>query len=297
MRVAAVQYPMRGLKSFLEFQRQLSYYAEAAADYQCQFLLLPELLTLQLLSLELRGNDGQRLSKAHEVERLAQWTPDYQQLLVQLAQRFSLNIIGATHLSRGPDGITHNQGYIVSKTGEMETQCKIHPTPDEVSEWGVQGGDRLQVYRLEDVTFGVLICYDVEFPELARHLVDQGAELLFVPFCTDDRRGYLRVRYCSQARAVENHCYLAMAGAVGCLPDVYNMDMQYAQNLLITPSDVAFARDGILAEGTLNQEEIVIGDFDIGALRHSRRHRREQSRRDRRLDLYEYVWKKKPEGG
>ena len=284
---------MRGLQSFTQFERQLSYYAEAAADYQCQFLLLPELLSLQLLSLERRGEDGQRLSKAAEVERLAQWTPDYQQLLAQLARRFSLNIIGATHLSRGHDGITHNEGYIVSKTGELVRQHKIHPTPDEVSEWGVKGGDALPVYRMEDVTFGMLICYDVEFPELARHLVDQGAEILFVPFCTDDRRSYLRVRYCSQARAVENHCYLAMAGAVGCLPDVYNMDMQYAQSLLITPSDVSFARDGILAEGTLNQEEIVIGDFDLEALRHSRSHRLKQSERYRRGDLYQYVWKEK----
>ena len=49
----------------------------------------------------------------------------------------------------------------------------------------------------------MLICYDSEFPELARHLADQGAMILFVPFCTDTSNGYYRVRHCAQARAIE----------------------------------------------------------------------------------------------
>jgi predicted amidohydrolase len=95
-----------------------------------------------------------------------------------------------------------------------------------------------------------LICYECEFPETARHFVNQGAQILFVPFCTDERQGYLRVRYCAQARAVENQCFVAIAGNVGNLPDVENMDVQYAQSCILTPCDFPFARDGIAADTT-----------------------------------------------
>ena len=77
-----------------------------------------------------------------------------------------------------------------------------------------------------------MICHDAQFPELARHLVDQGAMILFVPFCTDERRGYLRVRYCCQARAIENQVYVVMSGNVGNLPNVHNMDIQYRNNFV-----------------------------------------------------------------
>ncbi|MEZ5671238.1 MAG: nitrilase-related carbon-nitrogen hydrolase [Thiotrichaceae bacterium] len=85
------------------------------------------------------------------------------------------------------------------------------------------------------------MCYDSEFPELGRHLVDQGVNIIFVPFCTDERQSYLRVRYCCQARAVENQCYMVMSGNVGNLPGVANMDIQYAQSGIFTPCDFPFA--------------------------------------------------------
>src|SRR3546814_3500742 len=100
-----------------------------------------------------------------------------------------------------------------------------------------------------------MICYDSEFPELARHLVNQGAMMLFVPFCTDERRGYLRVRYCCHARAVENQCYVITSGVVGNLPNVENMDIHYAESAILTPSDFAFARDGVAADTAPNRSE------------------------------------------
>ena len=294
MRVAAVQYPMRGLGQWSEFERQMAFYAEVAADYECQFLLYPELVTMQLLSMEPR-QEGEKLSWEAALERLSAWTVPYKDLLCKLATRFSMNIIGGSHVTRVPaESATYNECYIVSRTGELQVQRKIHATPSENQVWKVSGGDTLPVFHLDGVSFGVLVCYDVEFPELARHLVAQGAEFIFVPYCTDERRGYLRVRYCAQARCVENQCYIAMAGTVGCLPEVYNMDIQYAQNLLLTPCDFPFAREGILAEGTPNVEEVVIGDFDLEALRRARRLGTVQNLKDRRHDLYESRWLHKP---
>jgi predicted amidohydrolase len=58
----------------------------------------------------------------------------------------------------------------------------------------------------------------VEFPELSRLMADQGMNILFVPFLTDTQNGYTRVKHCAQARAIENECYVAIAGCVGNLP-------------------------------------------------------------------------------
>src|SRR5690606_17915391 len=110
---------------------------------------------------------------------------------------------------------------------------KIHPTPNEKFWWNIKGGDELSVINTDCGPVGVLICYDSEFPELARHLADQGANIIFIPFLTDERQSYNRVRYCAQARAIENQCYVAMAGNVGNLPRVQNMDIHYAQSCII----------------------------------------------------------------
>lgn len=135
----------------------------------------------------------------------------------------------------------------------------------------------------------MLICYDVEFPEAVRYLADAGAEILFVPFCTDNRQGYLRVRYCAQARAIENQIYVALAGNVGNLPDVANMDVQYGQAAVLTPSDFAFARDGIAAEADANEETVLICDLDLHSLHASRSSGTVTPRLDRRPDLFQFV--------
>ncbi len=139
---------------------------------------------------------------------------------------------------------------------------------------------------------GVLICYDAEFPEMARHLVDQGAQILFVPFCTDERKSYLRVRYCCQARAVENQIYVAMAGNVGNLPGVENMDIQYAQSCILTPCDFPFDRDGVAADTTPNVEMVAFADLSLEDLRIARASGTVQNLRDRRFDLYQIDWRK-----
>ena len=113
---------------------------------------------------------------------------------------------------------------------------------------------------------------------------------LFVPFCTDERRGYLRVRYCCQARAVENQCYVVMSGVVGNLPNVENMDIHYAESCILTPSDLAFARDGVAADTAPNTETIAFADLKLSDLRVARHEGTVRNLRDRRFDLYRVVW-------
>ena len=139
---------------------------------------------------------------------------------------------------------------------------------------------------------GVLICYDVEFPELSRVLAEQGMKILFVPFWTDTRNAYLRVRRCAQARAIENECYVVITGSVGNLPRVENMDIQYSQAAMFSPSDFSFPHDAIIAEATPNTEMTLVSDLDMDLLKELRYQGSVQNFRDRRLDLYRIDWLK-----
>ena len=131
----------------------------------------------------------------------------------------------------------------------------------------------------------------MEFPELARIAVSKGARILFVPFNTDERRGYLRVRYCSQARAIENQVYMVLAGCVGNLPAVDNMDIQFAQSAIFTPSDVEFSREGIATEAAENTEMLIFQDLDLNLLARNREYGSVQTWKDRRQDLYSVAYK------
>ncbi|MEZ4549730.1 MAG: nitrilase-related carbon-nitrogen hydrolase [Desulfobacterales bacterium] len=106
-----------------------------------------------------------------------------------------------------------------------------------------------------------------KFPELSRNLVDKGMTLLLVPFLTDTKNAYLRLRRCAQARAIENECYVAISGIVGNLPKVENMDIQYSQSAVFTPSDFAFPHDAIAAEATPNTEMTLMVDLDLDLLK------------------------------
>ena len=177
------------------------------------------------------------------------------------------------------------------RDGSVHEQPKIHPTPDERHWWNIKGGHTLRAINTDCGPIGVLICYDCEFPELARHLVaNQGANILFVPYSTEERQGHLRVRYCSQARAVENQCYVVTAGNIGNLPKVQNMDIHYAQSGILTPCDFPFARDGVAADTTPNVEMIAFADLELDTLISARTSGTVLNLKDRRHDLYSVFW-------
>ena len=210
----------------------------------------------------------------------------------RLAVQYNVNIIGGSHPTL-IDGRVYNISTIALRDGSIHEQAKIHPTPDEKYWWNIEGGDKVNVIETDCGPVGVLICYDSEFPELTRYLVNQGIRILFVPFLTDNRQAYCRVRYCCQARAVENQIYVVMAGNVGNLPRVENIDIQYAQSCILTPCDFPFARDGIAAETTPNAEMVAIADLRIDTLLESRASGSVRNLLDRRHDLYSVKWHKR----
>ena len=285
VRIATCQMQARAVADFDEFIGQVEYFVDVAADYEADFILFPELFTLMLLSAE-----EEELSPIKAIEALSRYTPRFRNALSQMALTYNINIIGGSHPTRMDDGDIHNVAYVCLRDGSIHEQEKMHPTPNEAYWWNIRGGDSIDVIQTDCGPIGVLICYDSEFPELARRLVDEGARIIFVPFATDSRQGYMRVRYCSQARAIENQCFVVLSGNVGNLPNVANMDIQYAQSCILTPCDFPFARDGIAAEATENVETLTISDVNLADLSWARAEGTVRNLADRRFDLYRIEW-------
>lgn len=279
VRICAVQYGMRAIRTFDEFATQCEFFIDTAADYKADFLLFPELFTTQLLSLVPKERPGIAARK------LAEFTPQYMAMLSEKAIEYSVNIIGGSHFVV-ENGQLLNASFLFRRDGSVGKQYKLHITPSERRWWGVLPGNGVEVFDTDRGRIAIQICYDIEFPELARIAVAKGARIIFVPFNTSERYGYLRIRHCAQARAIENEIYVVTAGCTGNLPFVENADVHYAQSGIYTPSDFPFARDAIAAESGPNVETLVVHDVDLEILRRQRLNGTVTTWQDRRVDLY-----------
>ena len=268
IRVASLQYFIRPVESFDQFAQQVEALAWTAEGYSANLLVFPEYFACQLLTT--LGNVRRPITE--QVRHLAQLESKIVELMKRLAQETKMYIVGGTVPAVDPPDLetVYNECYIYSPHGKWDVQGKLHMTRFEKEEWKVSPHTKFKVFDTEMGKLAITICYDVEFPELARAAAKQGANILIVPSCTDDRQGFLRVRYCAQARAIENQMYVVHSCLVGSIPMVPAVSLNYGQASILTPSDFPFARDGILAEGVPNQEMMVIGDLDMVRINETR---------------------------
>ena len=279
VRLGLVQWQMRPYKTLEDLMLQAEFFVDAVSGYRCDFALFPEFFNAPLMA------ENNHLTEPEAIRDLAKHTDAITAKFSELAISYNINIITGS-MPELVDDALYNVGYLCRRDGSTERYEKLHVTPDEVKVWGMQGGHTLKALDTDCGKIGVLICYDSEFPELSRLLADEGVDILFVPFLTDTQNGFSRVRNCSQARAIENECYVAIAGSVGNLPKVHNMDIQYAQSMVFTPCDFAFPVNGVKAEATPNTEMILIADVDIGLLRELNQFGSVRNLKDRRQDLF-----------
>ena len=259
IRIASLQYWIRPVERFDEFEAQVSGLVSTAADYGCRLVVFPEYFTIQLLTL---GDISRPIME--QVRRMATWRDRLVEFLGGLAREHNIYIAAGSMptMTEGDDWTVFNDSYFFAPSGEFGVQGKMHATRWEAEDWHVSPRDTLMLFDTEFGKVAITICYDVEFPELARAAARMGAAVLLVPSCTDERQGFLRVRYCAQARAIENSMYVIHSSTVGSLPMVPAVSLNYGQASILTPSDFPFSRDGILAEGVVNQETMVIGELN-----------------------------------
>ncbi|MFE7062668.1 carbon-nitrogen hydrolase family protein [Sutcliffiella sp. NPDC057660] len=279
LRVSAVQYQLKTIRSFQEFEDQVRHYVKTAQEYNADFVLFPEFFTTQLMSI------GDESGIALTIDDLPGFTESYRNLFINLATEYELHIIGGTHVVR-KNGKLYNVAHLFYPDGRVEEQAKLHMTPTEVKEWNMSPGEGLEVFETDKGTIAMLTCYDIEFPEIVRMAKAKGADIIFCPSCTDDQHGFHRVRYSSHARTIENQVYVVTTGTVGSLPSVDFMRANYGQAAVITPNDIPFPPKGLLVEGEINQDMIVTADLDLELLYQVREEGSVTTWRDRRTDLY-----------
>ena len=266
IRVASLQYFIRPVQSFEQFEEQVTALVETAADYKCHLLVFPEYFTVQLLTF---GNIKRPIDE--QIRDLAGNEPRYIEMFQKLAKDNGFYIVGGTipSIESGKDAI-YNKSFIFSPNNDFGFQGKLHMTRFEREEWNVSAHSSVKIFETDFGRVAIAICYDVEFPEITREAARRDANILIVPSCTDDRQGFLRVRYCAHARAIENQIYVVCSSTVGSLPQVPAVSLNYGQASILTPSDFAFSRDGILAEGNFNQEMMVLGELNLKTINESR---------------------------
>ncbi|MEJ8755699.1 bifunctional GNAT family N-acetyltransferase/carbon-nitrogen hydrolase family protein [Pontibacter sp. H259] len=283
VRIGIVQWQMRSVKSLDDMMQQIEFFVDTVSSYKSDIVVFPEFFNAPLMALTKED------SPSEAIRSMAEYTDEIREQMIHLALSYNINIIAGS-MPEYYDNKLYNVSYLCRRDGTYDKQYKLHVTPDESHYWGMRGGHKLKIFDTDIGKIGILICYDVEFPELARMLSDMDMKILFVPYWTDTKNAYLRVRRCAQARAIENECYVAITGSVGNLPKVENMDIQYSQSAVFSPSDFAFPHDAVVAEATPNTEMTLIADLDLDLLKDLNTAGSVRNLRDRRKDLYNLSW-------
>lgn len=278
--VAAVQYSLTGITDEAAFWQKITATIQEAAGRGADLIVFPEYMTAHLLGFT------EEMDHEAACRYLDSYTEDYIALMQKNSREQGLMILGGTHICK-ENGKFFNKAFLFFPDGRIETQSKLHLTPEEQTRWPLAAGDSLNIVETSWGKLAMLTCYDIEFPELARLAADQGAELLLCPSYTDTSFGYYRVRLCAQARAIENQLFVVLSGIIGELSeDRPQVDRGYCQAGLFTPCDVPFAEDGILETGELNQDMFVMAELDFSMLRTNREQGLVAPFYDRRPDLY-----------
>lgn len=283
-RLGVVQWKMRRFESFDDFMQQVEFFVDTVSDYKADIVLFPELFNAPLIH-TYEGNNP-----AEAMRMLAGYTENMRQAMTEMALKYNINIVAGSVPQVYDDGKLYNVSYLCRRDGTWDSQEKLHITPEETNCWGISGGHDLKVFDTDIGKIGILICYDVEFPELARLQALRGVKLLLVPFWTDTKTAYLRVRRCAQARAIENECYVAISGSVGNIPKVETMGIQYSQSAIFTPSDFSCPHDATAAEATPGIETTLIANLDLDLIKEIRALGSVKNVENRRTDLYDLRW-------
>ncbi|MBO3680486.1 nitrilase-related carbon-nitrogen hydrolase [Streptomyces sp. NEAU-YJ-81] len=269
--VSAAQFQMRAVPSFDAFAGQVRALLDRTAG--TRLVVLPELFTEALFTID---SDW----RSHEVGRLtriADFTDEYVELFTAEARARGQWILAGSHLTATEHG-HENIAHLFGPGGEVHTHSKTHIFPAE-ADWGTVEGDELAVHDVDGVTVGIAICYEAEIPEVCTALTALGAEVLLTPSYTFTEAGFWRVRHCAAARAIEDQVYVVHCPTVSRLPEP--LAPGFGRASLLSPCDLAFPANGVLAEARTNEEDVITYELDLDLLHRNRASGAAPTHRDR----------------
>jgi predicted amidohydrolase len=263
VKIAAAAYNFDWFEGFQQYEAKLSGWVDEAARAGAEMLVFPEYGAMELASLAGReiAGDLQR-----SIDAVSDVLPEADALHLRLAERHGVHILGASAPVRLGDGRTVNRARLFTPEGRVGVQDKLIMTRFEREAWKVGAGAETRVFDTALGRVGVAICYDSEFPLIARAMVEAGVEILLVPSCTEALSGYWRVRIGAMARALEGQCVVAHSPTVGAVEWSEAVDLNTGAAAFYGPPDTGFPDTGVLAEGGLNVPGWVFAEADREAI-------------------------------
>lgn len=265
--VASAQYPIGQPASLHEWEDKIAEWVATGAATGAQLLVFPEYAAIEQAACfgpEVYSD----LQKT--LQTVAELAASRVQLHVDLAAKHNVHILVGSGPVLKSDGRFVNAAQLVTPGGLVGEQEKIIMTPFE-RDWGISGGAPLRVFETGLGKIAVLICYDSEFPLLARALAEAGAEVVLVPSCTEKVSGFHRVRTGSMARALENTIATVQSPTVGDALWSPAVDKNEGSAGIYVPSEHGVSDTGVLAEGALSQPQWVTASIDLERLRRVRK--------------------------
>ena len=270
VKVACVQYAYKPISTFKDFESNIEDLLDQAVG--AKFIVFPETLTLELQYLVPNNNIG----------KITEFTNQYINLFKRLSKEKNQYIIAGSHLTIVNEK-EYNISYLFCPDGRRFEHYKTHLFPLEAS-LGINPGDKLEIFEIDDVKIGIAICYEQEFPEVARILTLKGAEIIFSPSNTIGEHGFWRVRHCCQARAIENQIYVVHSCLVGTPPMAAMAG--WGRSSILSPCEDPWPLNGVIAEANTNEEMVISGELDLNLLHKKRKRGAATTLKDRRPEIY-----------
>ena len=262
VKIATAQYDISFLADWSAYRQKIERWVKEASAEDAKILVFPEYFSMELASL-FDQDIYSCLSK--QLVAMQSLHDDFMALFTRLAQQHGCIIQAGTFPVIIEGDVYHNRAYLFMSDGTVDYQDKLMMTRFENERWLIKGGKELKCFDTEYGKIAINICYDSEFPLLARKQVEAGCILILVPSCTDTFAGFNRVKIGCQARALENQCYVVQASLVGNAPWSEAVDVNVGAAGIYTPVDRGFPDNGILSEGIFNEVQWVIAEISPSA--------------------------------
>jgi len=267
-RIAAAQYPLDELRDWNQYEAKIARWVGEAVAHGAQLLLFPEYFSMELAAQFSAEVQASLFAQLHALQHLH---AEFLGLFGTAARKHGVMICAGTFPLRVENGEFRNRAYLFHADGRVEFQDKLQMTRFENEQWSISGGNEVRVFETPLGKLGIAICYDSEFPLIARRMVELGADIILVPSCTDTLAGYWRVRIGCQARALENQCYVVQSSTVGAAPWSAAVDTNIGAAAVYTPVDRGFPDNGVAVLGELNAAQWVYADLDPAGIAAVRR--------------------------
>ncbi|MEW9903876.1 carbon-nitrogen hydrolase family protein [Pseudomonas putida] len=280
IRLAACQYAIELHETWAAYAEHLQSLCAEAVEGGAQLLLLPEYAGL-VLSGQLPPE--QRSDLKGSIVGIQPLIEPWLALCEGIARRWGIYLQPGSLPLLETDGRYRNRAWLFGPDGVLGYQDKLIMTRFEREQWDIAAGEGLKVFDTALGQLGILICYDNEFPLLARHLAERGADLILAPSCTDTEAGYHRVRIGAQARALENQIAVLQSPTVGMAAWSPALDENIGRAGLFVPPDYGMPSNGVIAESTElcpKGSRWLLGEVDLEGVRRVRREGQVFIRRD-----------------